>query len=301
MRDGLGPVRFVAATGPLLSQLVTAYPDESWPERLAAGEVVDKVGCAFSADVRVGNGTEVFFHIEPVAETPVPFPLEILHHDEGLVVVDKPHFLATIPRGQHVRETALVRLRARTGLADLVPAHRLDRMTAGVLVFIADPTLRRPYQELFSAQRVHKTYEAIAPAVDLDFPRVVRTRIVKEHGVMVARHEAGEPNSESLVDVIERSAERARYRLEPKTGKTHQLRLHMASLGAPIVNDNYYPEYRPHRDATFDKPLQLLARAIEFNDPVTGERRRFESCRTLQDRYINHQVGPPGSVASRST
>lgn len=281
MRDGLGPVRFVATTGPLLNQLVSAYPDEPWLQRLAAGEVVDKAGRAFFADVRVGNGTEVFFHLEPAAETPVPFPLEILHQDEALVVVDKPHFLATIPRGQHVRETALVRLRAMTGLADLVPAHRLDRMTAGVLVFIADPERRRSYQELFSSQRVHKTYEAIAPAVDLDFPRVVRTRIVKEHGVMVARHEPGEPNSESRVDVIERSAERARYRLEPRTGKTHQLRLHMASLGAPILNDNYYPEYRPQRDASFGKPLQLLARAIEFDDPVTGERRRYESARNL--------------------
>ena len=282
MRDGLGPVRTVAGTGPLLGFLSGAYPNEPWSERLHAGDVVDRAGRTFDADAVVGNGTEVYFHLEPAPETPVPFALDILHQDDDIVVVDKPHFLSTIPRGHHVRETALVRLRAKTGMHNLVPAHRLDRMTAGVLIFIANPALRRSYQEMFASQRIHKTYEAIAPTLDIEFPRTVRTRIVKEHGVMVARHEPGEPNSETLVDVIARSAERALYRLEPKTGKTHQLRLHMASLGAPILNDNYYPDYRPERQPTFDRPLQLLARSIEFDDPVTGKRRRFESRRRLE-------------------
>jgi tRNA pseudouridine32 synthase/23S rRNA pseudouridine746 synthase len=281
MRDGLGPVR-LAVTGSVADALAARYPGEPWGERLAAREIVDRHGVPFEAESVVGNGTEVYFHLDPAPEPQVPFALEILHRDDDLIVVDKPHFLATIPRGQHVRETALVRLRAMTGLQDLVPAHRLDRMTAGVLLFVANPALRRAYQELFSSQRIRKTYEAVAPTLDLDFPRVVRTRIVKEHGVMVARNEPGEPNSETLVDVIERSAERSLYRLQPRTGKTHQLRLHLASLGAPIRNDNYYPDYLPEREPTFERPLQLLARSIEFDDPLTGEPRRFASDQRLE-------------------
>lgn len=283
MRDGLGPIRIVAGTGPLLEFLAAAHPTQQWERRLAGGEVVDRAGTAFAPDAIVGNGTEAYFHLEPAPEVAVPFPLEILHRGDDIVVVDKPHFLATIPRGQHVRETALVRLRAMTGRSDLVPAHRLDRMTAGVLIFVANPALRRGYQELFSSHRVTKTYEAIAAELpELEFPRVVRTRIVKEHGVMVARHEPGEPNSETRVEVIETSNGLARYQLIPKTGKTHQLRLHMASLGAPILHDNYYPDYQPERTPSFTRPLQLLARSIEFADPVSGRLRRFESRRTLE-------------------
>ncbi len=224
----------------------------------------------------------MYFYRDPAPEIAVPFEIDILHRDDHLVVIDKPHFLATIPRGAHITETAVVRLRRTLDLPDLTPAHRLDRMTAGVLVFLIRPEDRRAYQELFVSQQVTKEYEAVAghdPA--LEFPRIIRSRIVKEHGIMTATEEPGEPNSETVVDLIETRDGRARYRLLPKTGRTHQLRLHMSSLGLPIEGDNYYPDFRRSEPGDFSTPLRLLARAIEFTDPRSGRVRRFESRRRL--------------------
>lgn len=288
LRDGLGPVRLIvphhqSPARTLLEFLRGQHPDEPWQARVDAGELVDRAGRPVTTETVARAGAEIYFYRTPAPEPVVPFPMEVLHQDRRIVVVDKPHFLATIPRGQHVTQTALVRLRQQWGLDDAVPAHRLDRMTAGVLLFVVDPTLRRAYQELFAQQRVVKTYEAVAGfRADLEFPRTVRTRIVKEHGVMVARQEPGEPNSETLVELLEQRGAHARYRLTPRTGRTHQLRLHLCSLGIPIVNDNYYPHYRPQRGEGFDRPLQLLARAMAFEDPVTGEPRRFVSALELE-------------------
>ena len=213
----------------------------------------------------------------------MPFQIVILHQDDDLLVVDKPHFLATIPRGRHVTETATVRLRKQFDCPDLTPAHRLDRATAGVLLFTKTKHARRPYQELFSSRNVTKEYEAVAGFdAALQFPCVVRSRILKEHGVMTAYEEPGEPNSETRIELIDALGDLARYRLFPKTGKTHQLRIHLSSLGIPIVNDPYYPVYTSTPADEFSRPLQLLARALEFTDPINGEVRRFVSSRTLQ-------------------
>ena len=286
-RNGLAPLRIRLPHGEsaatVLEFLAREYPDDQWAEAMAAGEVVDEKGRRWNDGSTYAPGRFVYFYREPVSETPVPFELEILYDDGGIVVVDKPHFLATIPRGMHVTETATVRLRRLLDCPELTPAHRLDRATAGVLIFTRTKELRRPYQELFSTRSVLKEYEAVAgfePA--LDFPRVVRSRIEKVHGVMVAREEPGEPNSETRIELIEQVAESARYRLFPLTGRTHQLRIHLSSLGIPILGDPYYPVYTRTAADDFDNPLQLLARAVEFEDPITGARRRFESRRTLR-------------------
>lgn len=266
----------------VLDYLVRELPDDPWVEMMAEGQVVDEKSRPWHADSRYAAGRFVHFHRTPAPEVSVPFPLEILHDDGDIVVVDKPHFLATIPRGMHVTETATVRLRRLLDCSDVAPAHRLDRATAGVLIFTRSKQLRRPYQELFASRSVLKEYEAVAAFdASLDFPRVVRSRIVKEHGVMVAREEPGEPNSETRIELIDRTGKWARYRLFPHTGRTHQLRIHMSSLGIPIKGDPYYPTFTRTPADDFDNPLQLLARAIEFDDPITGERRRFESRRTL--------------------
>ena len=264
--------------------LVDTYPDERahWLSLVDAGEVVDEHGRVVDRGTRYAPTRFVYFYRDPAPEIPVPFEIDVLHRDDHLVVIDKPHFLATIPRGAHITETAVVRLRRALDLPDLTPAHRLDRMTAGVLVFLIRPEDRRAYQELFVSQQVTKEYEAVAghdPA--LEFPRTIRSRIVKEHGIMTATEEPGEPNSETVVDLIESRDGRARYRLLPKTGRTHQLRLHMSSLGLPIEGDNYYPDFRRSEPGDFSTPLRLLARAIEFTDPRSGRVRRFESRRTL--------------------
>src|SRR5699024_2070890 len=228
-------------------------------------------------------GGYVWFHRELPPETPVPYELGVVHRDENLLVVDKPHFLATMPRGQHVRETALVRLRRDLDLPALSPAHRLDRLTAGLLMFVVHREHRGAYQNLFRDRDVTRTYEAIAPydpAVSL--PRSVRSRIVKEHGVHTAYEIAGEPNSETRIELLEHGAQLGRYLLRPVSGRTHQLRLHMSGLGLPILGDDLYPTPCQRAAGDFRAPLQLLANTLSFTDPITGAGREFHSTRALQ-------------------
>ena len=220
----------------------------------------------------------------------MPFELEVLHQDAQLVVVDKPHFLAAIPGGRHLHETALVRLRRQLGIAMLVPMHRLDRETAGVLVFIVQPAQRDAYQALLRGRDVHKAYEAVAPwRSELASPQVLRHRIEKPAGArfMQVRIVPGEPNAETRLEMIERLDDGlAHYRLLPATGRTHQLRVQMDALGAPIANDRIYPRLMPEPPPgvapDWTTPLQLLAREFAFDDPFTGERRVFKSRRTLE-------------------
>ncbi|OZM73055.1 pseudouridylate synthase [Amycolatopsis antarctica] len=224
----------------------------------------------------------VWFHRDLPVEHPVPFDIDVVHRDEHLLVVHKPHFLSTIPRGKHILETALVRLRRELDLPALVPAHRLDRVTAGLLMFVITPERRGAYQTLFRDRLVHKEYEAIARHdPHLDLPRTVRSRIVKERGVITAYEVPGEPNAETRIELAERRAGLGRYRLLPATGRTHQLRLHMSGLGLPILGDDFYPALTETPLHDFSRPLQLLARVLEFTDPCTGLRRRFESAATL--------------------
>jgi tRNA pseudouridine32 synthase/23S rRNA pseudouridine746 synthase len=252
---------------------------------LGAGLIVGADGRPVAPDAPYEPGMYVWFHRELPDEAPVPFPLEVVHRDEHLVVVDKPHFLATTPRGSHVAETALARLRRELDVPELTAAHRLDRLTAGLVLFTVRPEERGAYQTLFRDRRVRKEYEAVAPYdPTLALPLTVRSRIVKERGVQAAREVAGEPNAVTRVELAEHRADGlARYRLVPGTGQTHQLRVHMSALGVPILGDPLYPVVTgPVPAGDFRRPLQLLARALEFTDPVTGAEHRFTSGRMLQ-------------------
>jgi tRNA pseudouridine32 synthase/23S rRNA pseudouridine746 synthase len=236
-----------------------------------------------AADTPYLAGSYIWFHRDLPDETPVPFAISVVHEDETLVVADKPHFIATIPRGRHVMETALVRLRRDLGLPELSPAHRLDRVTAGLLLFVKQRAHRGAYQTLFRDRKVAKEYEAIAPFDPaLELPRTVVSRIVKERGTITAEEVPGEPNAETRVELIEHVDGLGRYRLTPATGRTHQLRVHMSSLGVPILGDRFYPVVRETPLHDFSQPLQLLAKTLEFTDPVTGAHRRFSSERVLQ-------------------
>ncbi|SEC08780.1 tRNA pseudouridine32 synthase / 23S rRNA pseudouridine746 synthase [Streptomyces sp. PAN_FS17] len=251
---------------------------------LDAGLIVDAAGRPVTRDTAYVPGMYVWFHRQLPDEKRVPFAIDVLYQDDHLVVADKPHFLATTPRGSHVAETALARLRRQLGIPALGAAHRLDRLTAGLVLFTVRPEERGAYQSLFRDKRVAKEYEAVAryePALDL--PRTVRSRIVKERGVMAAREVEGEPNAVSRVELLEHHNGLARYRLMPSTGQTHQLRVHMSALGTPILGDPLYPVVTgPVADGDFRQPLQLLARMLEFTDPVTGREHRFISSRLLQ-------------------
>lgn len=245
--------------------------------KLLAGEIRDGDGAVVDADTVLPPGSFVHLYRDLPDEVPVPFEMPVLYQDDDIVVVDKPHFLASMPRGRHVAQTALVRLRCELGLPELSPAHRLDRLTAGVLLFTTRRELRGSYQTLFARGAVRKTYlarAAVNPAVAL--PRVVRSHIVKRRGQLQAVCEPGEPNAETLVELISPGG---LYRLTPRTGRTHQLRVHMASLGLPITGDALYPKVLQVADDDFSSPLQLLAKRIEFDDPLTGSRREFISRR----------------------
>ncbi|MFJ2815415.1 pseudouridine synthase [Streptomyces sp. NPDC087294] len=251
-----------------------------------AGRVVGEDGRPVAPDAGYVPGLFVWFHRDLPTEVPVPFPVEVVYRDAHLVVADKPHFLATVPRGSHVTETALARLRRELELPTLGAAHRLDRLTAGLVLFTVRPEERGAYQALFRDRRVRKEYEAVAPfAPGLALPRTVRSRIVKERGVLAAYEVEGEPNAVTRVELAEHRAADGlgRYRLTPTTGQTHQLRVHMNALGVPLLGDPLYPVVADRVPAgDFRRPLQLLARTLEFTDPVTGIEHRLRSTRTLE-------------------
>ncbi|BBY98486.1 pseudouridine synthase [Mycolicibacterium fallax] len=288
VRDGLGPTRVRLEGGPVLAELTRRFGPAA-AAKVRAGEVVTADGGIVDAATTARPGAPVYLYRDLPEEVPVPFAIPILHRDDDLVVVDKPHFLATMPRGRHVVQTALVRLRRDLDLPELSPAHRLDRLTAGVLMFTTRREIRAAYQGLFARGEVHKTYLARA-GVDpaLRFPITLRSRIIKQRGRLQAFEEPGEPNAETRIEHLGDGL----YRLTPRTGRTHQLRVQLASLGLPIQGDPLYPEVIDVAPDDFGAPLQLLAHSLEFTDPSTGALRRFVSRAQLAaDR------GPSCSVA----
>lgn len=278
-----------AAPWPLLldflAERLGAVDREAWSQRMACGEVLDDLGQPQPPDTPFTAGTRVYYYRALDAEPEVPFEEVVLYQDDHLLVADKPHFLPVTPGGRYVQQSLLVRLKNRLGIDTLSPIHRIDRETAGLVVFSLRPQDRAAYQGLFRERTVHKVYEAIAPHdVSAQWPLVRRSRIVEEHSAFFRMHEAdGNPNSETRITLLETKGAWARYRLEPLTGKRHQLRVHMNALCLPIAGDQFYPRVQrgPHEAEDFANPLRLLAQAIAFTDPVTGKARAFQSQRAL--------------------
>ncbi|WP_316774629.1 RluA family pseudouridine synthase [Streptomyces sasae] len=290
-RQGVDPVRVRlpyagdwATVGDYLIERLSGAAPGVVAELLDSGLVVGADGHPVAARTPYTPGLYLWFHRDLPPEVPVPFPLNVVYRDSHIVVADKPHFLATTPRGSHVTETALARLRRELGIPTLGAAHRLDRLTAGLVLFTVRPEERGAYQTLFSERRVRKEYEAIAPYDPaLALPRTVRSRILKERGVPAAGEVEGPVNAETIVELAETRGGLGRYRLTPHTGQTHQLRVHMSVSGVPILGDPLYPVVTgPVPDGDFRRPLQLLARRLEFTDPVTGVEHRLRSGRTLR-------------------
>lgn len=291
-RDGLDAVRWsvpreAPGSRPALESLLERFPALADPqakplgERFACGEIVGADGRPWAAADSVGPGAELWFHRQLRAEDVPQIDLSILHRDEHLLVLDKPHDMATMPRGAHVLSSALVRLRRATGIETLVPLHRLDRRTAGVLAFGIRPQERSAYQQLFARSEVAKMYEArVVPAPECVLAlqegeeAILRDHLVKLRGELTARVLAGEPNAVTDLTVLEVAGDgTALLRLRPRTGRTHQLRLQLSSRGAPILGEDLYPAPR----AAPAMPLQLLARTLSFTDPFSGAQRRFVS------------------------
>ncbi|REF31214.1 tRNA pseudouridine32 synthase/23S rRNA pseudouridine746 synthase [Calidifontibacter indicus] len=285
-----------------LSKLSAAELDA----KLAAGDVAAPDGTPVTGSTPYVGGRVVFVRREFAPEPVVPFDIPVIEQDDRILVIDKPPFLATMPRGSHITQTAVARLRDELDLPLLSPAHRLDRLTSGVLVLTKHPRWRGPYQELFAARRAGKTYLALAPVLDgFDRPRDVHLHLVKVHGRHATTVEVGHPAPNAhtriaLVDQFVAGGPLGLYRLEPTTGRTHQLRATMSHLGAPIVGDPLYPVQQTVARDDFDHPLQLLAEQLTFVDPIDGTSRVLRSGRRLPIADAYHQATPPLGNGARS-
>jgi tRNA pseudouridine32 synthase/23S rRNA pseudouridine746 synthase len=293
-RNGVGPSTVVLPEGlwrtiaEFLIQRFPAISAEVWNARMLAGDVIDAQGVPVDAERRYQPHLRVYYYRALEVEPRIPCEETVLFQDEYLVVADKPHFLPVIPSGRYVQETLLVRLKRRLGIDTLSPIHRIDRETAGVVVFTVQPATRSAYQNLFLQHSIKKYYEAIAPwRPELKLPLTYRSRLVENpERFMQVREESGEPNSETRFELIEVRGEWARYGIAPVTGRKHQIRAHCAALGIPIRHDQIYPAHLAENSDDYAKPLQLLAKSIAFRDPLSGEPRSFTSARALETVFM---------------
>ena len=283
-KNGVGPSCVGLPAGnwhTITDFLVERFPAiarEVWLQRMAQHLVVDEFGELVTPERPYPKHMRIYYYRAVDEEVRIPFDETILYQDEHLVVADKPHFLPVTPSGHYLQETLLVRLKKRLGIDTLIPIHRIDRETAGLVLFSVNPDERNGYQALFRDHAVTKHYEAIAPwRDDLKLPLTRKSRIVEDEPFFRQSEEPGPPNSETHIDVVAVRSKLAKYALSPVTGKKHQLRVHMNALGLPIINDRMYPPVVNTPDDDYTQPLQLLAKSIAFTDPVTGQERRFES------------------------
>jgi len=289
LREGVGASALACPAGAWLTLLdflcerLPRVTRADWQQRLAAGEVLDAEGQVLPADAPYRPGRRIYYWRWLAQEAPIPFEAQILFQDEFLLVADKPHFLPVVPAGRYVQQTLLTRLKKATGLETLTPAHRIDRETAGLVMFSIQAQTRGAYQNLFRDRLVSKVYEAVAPFDPaLSLPMLRRSRMQEcDQAFMQMQEVAGEVNAETRIALLERlgpAGEWARYELQPSTGQKHQLRVHMNGLGLPIVGDRIYPRLLPQEaEPDYSHPLQLLARELSFTDPITGQARCFKS------------------------
>lgn len=287
-KDGVGPSCVAVPDGTwrtlaeFLRHRFPAVSAETWSARMQAGEVVDDQGVKVSPDSAFRSGIHLHYYRSLDTEPALPFDEAVLFQDEHLVVVDKPPFMPVTPGGRYLQQTLLVRLKRRLGIDTLAPVHRLDRETSGVMLFAIQPETRGAYQGVFSQRMASKHYEAVAPwRPDLAWPLVHRSRLEEDAHFMQMREVPGEPNTETRLEVLKVQGDLALYRLSPLTGRKHQLRVHCAALGLPIVHDLIYPTLMPQDSDDPTRPLQLLARSLAFLDPVTGQSRHFLSRQSL--------------------
>jgi tRNA pseudouridine32 synthase/23S rRNA pseudouridine746 synthase len=273
----------------LLEFFVSNFPhidQAEWLARFEDGLIMSLDGQAVAANDAYQANIHLLYFRRLNREPEIPYEEHILFQDEHILVADKPHFLPVTPSGLYLHQTLLNRLKKQTGIQDLSPIHRIDRDTAGLVIFSIKPTERALYQNLFRDRAVKKVYEAIAPHSEelvSKLPMTYQSRIEESEHFLQMEEVAGEPNTDTYIELIEHTKPWARYRLTPGSGKKHQLRCHLNSLGIPIRHDQVYPILTPYQeyDLDFSKPLQLLAKEIHFKDPIKGQERSFVSQRVL--------------------
>ncbi|WP_350431817.1 pseudouridine synthase [Shewanella sp. H8] len=259
-----------------------------WLQRIEAGKVHWQNGELITADSIYQATARVYYYREVLAETKVPFAEQVLYQDNDTIVVYKPHFLPVTPGGNYVNECLVHRLRIATQIDTVAPAHRLDKDTAGVMLMTVNPQTRHAYHQLFLDDKITKDYQAIATltpqllaqladnTVILPVHWTVKNRIVAANPSFTMQVVEGEANSHSEISLVAVKDGFGLFELSPITGKTHQLRVHMQSLGMPIFNDRFYPVLQPKGPDNFDKPLQLLAKRLRFTDPISGISQDFQ-------------------------
>lgn len=300
-KNGISPSQVFLPKGPwktmedFLSERFPVLTKEEWEKRIVADDVLDENGTPLSSGTPYTPCQKLYYYRYLPDERPNPFQETVLYQDDWLVVADKPHFLPVTPSGKYVSETLLVRLRKKLGIDTLTPIHRIDRETAGLVLFSVKPEGRNLYQRLFRENNVSKHYEAIAPyRDDLHFPMRYRSRLEAGDSFMRMRVVPdGTPNAETEISILQKSKGYAHYHLKPVTGRKHQLRVQMCSLGIPLLNDRIYPVHLPEavtdemQAEEFRYPLQLVAKSISFKDPVSGKTHHFESTHALDLKQID--------------
>ena len=270
-----------------LCQKFPRIPEALWRERMAEGKVHHADGTLYTPDCGFVPQQRVFYYREVPAEPVIPLQEQVLFEDELLLVACKPHFLPVTPSGPYVQECLVNRLRLSTGIETLTPTHRIDRETAGLVLFCKDPDHRAAYQRLFATGTIQKHYRAVAPVLEGVKPGMrwtVKNRMEKGEPWFRMQIAEGETNTHSTIECLQVDDGRGLFALSPHTGKTHQLRVHMDSLGMALENDRLYPVLQDKTPDNYDTPLQLLAFQVAFTDPINGEQRLFQSERTLQFR-----------------
>lgn len=287
MRDGVSPSCVALPPGPwstvldFLSERLPNVTRSTWADRMAQGLVLLEDGHAVCGDQPYQHGQRLYYYRHRPTEAALPLTASTVFEDDHLLVADKPHFMPVTPTGQYVQQSLLVQLKRQTGCEALTPLHRIDRETAGLVLFSKRPQDRNAYQALFRDKNIHKVYQAVAAhRPELQMPLVHTSRMTEDSEQFFKMREVpGEPNSETRIHRLRCEGSRALYQLEPVTGKRHQLRVHMNTLGMPIEGDQFYPRVLrgPDEVEDFAHPLQLLAQTVRFTDPVTGALRVFES------------------------
>ena len=290
-RNGVGPSCVSLPAGPwstVLDFLVDRMPDisrEEWAERLAQQLVLNEAAEPVAATQPYTPHTKLYYYRHIANEPVLPEKASIVFEDDYLLVADKPHFMPVTPAGRYVQQSLLVQLKHLTGNDDLVPLHRIDRETAGLVMFGKRLSDRDAYHALFRDKEMHKVYHAVAAFLpELALPRVHSSRLVPGEPFFRTQEVPGEANSETRIRLLRVDGSRALYQLEPVSGKRHQLRVHMMALGLPLEGDLFYPTVLrgPDEDEDFSQPLQLLAHSVTFTDPVTGQAREFHSALQLR-------------------
>jgi tRNA pseudouridine32 synthase/23S rRNA pseudouridine746 synthase len=270
----------------ILGFLVKRFPGVGqtlWEERMLTGKILDDEGVPITTETPYVPQKRLFYFREVTEEPLIPLQEEILFQNDEILVACKPPFLPVTPSGPYVNECLLNRLRRKTGNNCLVPLHRIDRETSGLVLFSINKETRGLYGGLFLSGTIEKTYDAISEVTVCPKENTcnIENRLIDDDVWFRSKIVPGKVNARSRIKLVSYNNRRAHFLLYPLTGKKHQLRIHMSGLGFRIMHDRYYPELLNKQEDDLSKPLQLIARRVKFTDPISGQAMEFESDRQL--------------------